>query len=142
LDGKTKSIEDIQAGDAVVSYDVNTDSNYLAEVTKLITNENSIDMARVEFDNGVMIKMTDYHPLYTKEGWSSISDKNYRQLKIGDEVKTVDGWSKVTRIILYQNSKFMTTYTLAIRDYGEDPDNDDNDNFYANGMLAHNVRCT
>jgi len=139
LEGNTASIETLKPGDKVVSYDIKNNKNYYTEVTSLVTNRYSINMAKVYFENGSFVEMTDYHPLYTKNGFHSITNINgYDTLVVGDIVKTFDGWSKVTKIERYTTEP-ITTYTLMIRDFDEDIDNDENDNYYANGIAAHNA---
>lgn len=139
LDGATRAIEEVEAGDSVVSYNVETGENYLAQVTNLVVNRFAIAMAHVEFANGTSLDMTLYHPIYTKDGWHSLVDDQYGELVVGDMAKTADGWSEVTKIVKYNFAEFMTTYTLAIADFGEEPDDDTNDNFYANGVVVHNA---
>lgn len=142
LDGQTKNIEDIQAGEQVVSYNVETGENYLTTVSKAITNNSSKFMAHVEFENGSELDMTEYHPIYTQNGWRSLTNYNgYDTLVVGDIAKTVDGWSKITDIVRYQNDVRTTTYTLDVVDIGENPDIEINDSFYANGIVVHNSAC-
>lgn len=138
LDGGSKSIESMKEGDNVVSYDPETGKNYLARVKRLITRPHCTDLLDVELENGYKVTMTDYHPLLTKEGWHSYTNfQGYDTLKVDDEVKTKDGWSKITKLDLYQ--KDVVTYTLNVIDVGENPDDDTNDNFYVNGICAHNA---
>ena len=142
LDGQTKNIEDIQAGEQVVSYNVKTGENYMTTVSKAITNNSSKFMAHVEFENGTELDMTEYHPIYTQNGWRSLTNYNgYGTLMVGDIAKTINGWSKITNIVRYQNDVRTTTYTLDIVDIGENPDIEINDSFYANGIVVHNSMC-
>ena len=139
---QTVNIEDIRSGDSVMSYNIETGENYLTTVKKLILNKHSTHMAKIIFDDENVLEMTDYHPLYTINGWSSLTDKKYNQLKIGDLVKTQNGWSKIIDIIQYTLKEPITTYTLDVRDNDEMLIDDEiNDNFYANGIVAHNAAC-
>ena len=55
-----------------------------------------------EKEDGTYLEATDYHPIYTKEGWKSLTKRNnYREPKVGDEVKTECGWKKLTEIDVY-----------------------------------------
>ena len=139
LDGKTRSIEEIKSGDSVVSYDIETGENYLTKVSKVIINKSSLAMALVEFANGSQLEMTSYHPIYTKDGWHSITDNKYNKLIVGDVAKTKEGWSEITNITLYTLDTPITTYTLAVNDFNEENDIDTNDNFYANNIVVHNA---
>ena len=90
LDGKTKNIESLQKGDEIVAYNIKTKENYLATVKKLIINRNTTDIAEITFENGTQLKMNAYHPIYTKNGFHSLTNhNNYDTLVIGDEVKRI-----------------------------------------------------
>ena len=139
IDGETKAIEDVKPGDEIVSYNVETGENYVARVVGVGINRNSTHMAKVYFENGTKVEMTSYHPLYTKEGFHSITNyMGYDTLVEGDLVKTVNGWSEVVEIELYTTEP-ITTYNLAVKDFNEIIDNEENDCFYVNGILAHNT---
>ncbi len=141
FNGDTCPIEKIKIGDTVVSYNTETGENYLTQVIKTIINPMSTCMAIVEFSNGSKLEMTDYHPIYTKNGWRSITDKNYDKLIIGDIAKTNLGWSEITNIKLYTLKEPIATYTLSVKDFDEIEDIDINDNFYANNVVVHNAGC-
>lgn len=139
LDGRIAvPIETLQEGDFVVSYNINTGENYLTKVKKAITNIRSEYMAIVILSNGTSLTMTDVHPLYTKEGFKSPRAFTYPELKIGDMVKAQEGWTTVESIEKYRNIAPVTTYTLNVIDLDELIDDSTNDNFYANGIVAHN----
>lgn len=139
---QTVNIEDIRSGDSVMSYNIETGESYLTTVKKLVLNKHSTHMAKIIFDDENVLEMTAYHPLYTINGWSSLTDKKYNQLKVGDLVKTQNGWSEIIDIIQYTLKEPITTYTLDVRDNDEMlVDNEINDNFYANGIVAHNASC-
>lgn len=164
LDGKTKNIEDMEVGDTVISYNIETGENYEAYVHALIRNTYSIAMAKVEFENGSVLEMTDYHPIYTENGWRSLTDERYEKFLLGDIVKCSEGWTKVIKISMYKLPEAITTYTLDVEDYvpsseggGSTPTTTAstpttywrtttlqgtpqyvNDSFYANGICSHN----
>lgn len=142
LNGETKNIEEIQNGDIVISYNVLTNSFYNVKVKKLIVNNNSLKMAKIYFDNGLTLEMTEYHPLFTKNGFHSLTNhKGYDTLVIGDKVKTYNGWSEITNIEQYKLDKPITTYNLDVINFDETIDSDINDTFIANGFVAHNAAC-
>jgi hypothetical protein len=139
MDGQTKNIEDMVDGDDVVSYNVLTGENYIAKVNKLIVKTDTIDIADVHFDNGSMLTMNAYHPIYTEAGFHSLTNHDgYDTLVVGDNCKTVNGWSKITEINRYVSEPIIT-YNLSVIDIGEDPDNEINDTFFANGIVVHNA---
>ena len=98
----------------VVSYDpAETGKNYIAHVKRLITGSYHTDLLNVELENGYKVTMTDYNPLLTKDGWHSYTNYlGYNTLMFSDEVKTDDGWSKITKLDLYK--KDVVTYTLNV----------------------------
>ena len=142
LEGDFCNIEDIKIGDEVVSYNIETGENYLTTVKNVVINPTAFEMAKIEFESGKKLEMTDYHPLYTTKGWASITDRQYSQLEIGDLVKTEKDWDKIINIELYISKEPIITYTLDVQDSNEMLlDNEINDNFYANGIVVHNAGC-
>lgn len=138
LDGETKSIEEIKIGDDIVSYNIETDENYIAKVKRTIIKEQTTDIAEITFANGTILTMNAYHPLYTDNGWHSITNyNNYETLIVGDKTKTIDGWTKIININRYI-SEPVITYNLDVIDIDEEFDSEINDNFYANGIVVHN----
>ena len=135
----SKPIEEFVAGDKVLSYNVNTNETYIAEVQRLIVNTSAVDMANVLLDNSTMLTMSACHPVYTKNGFRSITNYNgYDTLVVGDVTKTIDGWSKIVSIDRYLSDEPITVYTLAVRDIEENPDIDTDDTYFANGVVVHN----
>lgn len=142
FNGHVNYIEEIKAGDTVISYDVIKDTFYQAIVKKLIVNKNSKHMAKIYFSNGEVLEMTDYHPLYTSSGFHSLTNHlGYDTLKIGDDVKCFDGWSTIINIEQYELDTPITTYNLDVINFNEKEDDDINDTFIANGFVAHNAAC-
>ena len=138
LDGASTSIELLQEGDEVVSYNTTTGENYVAKVKKLIIKEYTTDIAEVSFANGTILTMNAYHPIYTSNGFHSITNHNgYDTLSVGDLVKTTDDWTEIIDIRRY-NASPITTYNLNVIDLDENPDDETNDTFYANGIVVHN----
>ena len=138
-DNSIKNIEDIAVGDFVKSYDTETHELYDVKVKRLVLHPNSIQMSDVVFSNGAQLSMTSYHPLLTTTGWHSITNHDgYPTLVVGDEVITENGTTTITNITNYEADKVMT-YTLDVENL--DGKETDNDNFFANGICAHNARC-
>lgn len=142
LAGDEKNIEDIRSGDTVVSYNVLTSELYTAKVKSLIINKNSRKMAKVYFDNGLTLEMTEYHPLLTENGFHSLTNhKGYETLTVKDKVKTINGFSGITKIERYELEQPIVTYNLDVIDFDEIEDNEVNDVFIANGFMVHNATC-
>lgn len=143
FNGNTKFIQDIQSNDNIIAYDIFTEEFYEAKVQKLIINENTTNLAIVTFDNGKTLEMNEYHPLYTINGFHSITNHNgYKTLNVGDIVKTFDGWSTITNIERYKINIPIITYNLAVKNFDETVDDDTNDTFVANGFVVHNASCS
>lgn len=71
-DGSLKSIEDIQVGDKVLSYNLETRETEADEVLELYSPTNN-NMMRMEFSDGTVIHSTFDHPYYVKnKGWCSL----------------------------------------------------------------------
>jgi hypothetical protein len=68
-------------------------------VTQLVTGYTD-RIASIMFDDGDIIVMSEGHPLYTKDGWHSLTNQNgYPTLKIGDTVVCMyGGTTKITDI--------------------------------------------
>ena len=140
FDGTTRNIEDIKIGDTVISYSTERNENYESIVHNNHMNTKATEMAKIICEDGTELVMTTYHPLYTKEGWKSLTNHNgYPTLTENDTLKTIDDWSPIKSIEMYTLEKPVTVYTLDVRDKDEIVDNDINDAFYANGVLAHNA---
>lgn len=138
LNGQVKNIEDIKENDQIVSYNILTGENYNAKVKKLIVKKDTTDIAEVFLANGAMLKMNAYHPLYTENGWHSITNYNgYDTLIIGDKVKTFNSYEEIIDIKRYKTNPIVT-YNIDIINIDENIDDDLNDSFYANGVVAHN----
>lgn len=142
LSGTTRNIEDMKPGDIAVAYDIQKGVNYLATVKDTHVKYDTTDIAEVVFNNGSKLTMNAYHPIYTTNGWHSLTNhKNYDTLIIGDVCRTESGWSEIVSINRYKSSNNITMYSLDLIDIDETNDNDTNDNFFANGIVVHNAGC-
>lgn len=139
LNGSTKNIEDIKAGDNIVSYNKQNNTYYNARCTKPIINNCTTDIAEVRFDNGVTLVMNAYHPILCVDGFHSITNYDgYKTLSIGDKAICTDGSTKVIDINRY-TSEPIVTYSLAVSDYDELVDDDTNDTYIVEGIVVHNA---
>lgn len=141
-DNSTRPIEQVSSGDIVMSYNIFTEQFYPVRVQKLIVNPNTVHMALVILDNGTQLEMNAYHPIYTKDGFHSLTNhEGYDTLVIGDEVKCFDGYHKIVDIVETHLSAPITTYNLAIKDLTESIDDDTYDTFIVNNCVVHNASC-
>lgn len=141
-DGTTAPIESLTKDMLVLSYDINSKNFYTTKIKSVIINHHSLHMARITLEDGIEVNMTDYHPLLTTNGWHSLTNyKGYELLTPDDYIITLEGPKKIENITLYSNDHFIDTYTLNVIDLNENEDNDKDDNFIANGIVAHNAPC-
>ena len=135
-DGTTKNIEDIVVGDVVISYNELTKEYENRSVIALIENPYTTNIARVNFKDGTNIEMNEYHPIYTEEGWKSLT--NYEGLPTlteDDKVLSVNGqFIEIFSIECWVEEKTITTYNLSI---------EDNHNYFVGKtpVLVHNAAC-
>ncbi len=131
LSGNTIKAKDIQEGNDIVYYNFNTNTNAVGKVAQKYTHKNAKNFVRYEFDDGSYLEVTDYHPIYTKEGWKSYTASFDDQIpKVGDEVTTLNGYKKITRI-----KEFTTIedcYDFAI-------DSESQSYYYADCYYANNT---
>lgn len=141
-DNSTKPIEQVSSGDIVMSYNIFTEQFYPVVVQKLIVNPNTTHMALVSLDDGTQLEMNAYHPIYTKDGFHSLTNhEGYDTLVIGDEVRCFDGYHKIIDIIETHLNEPIITYNLAIKDLTENIDDDTYDTFIVNNCVVHNADC-
>lgn len=135
-DGTTKNIEDVKVGDNVLSYNESTNEYENNVVLKLITNLNTTNLARVNLSDGTSIEMNEYHPIYTVEGWKSITNfKGYPTLTENDKILSINGeYIEILSIERWIEEIPITTYNLSIAN---------NHNYFVGKapILVHNAGC-
>lgn len=130
-DHSYKRIDQIEIGDAVLSFNSELGINESKTITEIITRVNRV-MFEITFDNSKTLNASDDHPLYVVgKGYASINPqpsykdlKKIEQLNIGDYVIDSDGEEHQImelRPIDYPE----TVYTFA------------ETKFYANGILVY-----
>jgi hypothetical protein len=113
-----KSIEEVEIGDIVKSFDVGTSSVVDSKVTKTYVHTDRYYMIL----NG-NIKTTSVHPFYTDGKWVEAGD-----LSIGDKILHVDGLEHTIETIELSDEQ-VTVYNFEV---------DGTHNYYAEGYLVHN----
>lgn len=135
-------IEHVAPGDVVMSYNIFTEQFYPVVVQKLIVNPNTTHMALVTLDDGTQLEMNAYHPIYTEDGFHSLTNhEGYETLVVGDKVRGYDGYHEIVEIIETYLNEPITTYNLAIKDLTESVDDDTYDTFIVNNCVVHNAAC-
>ena len=140
--GDTKNIEDIAVGDVVVSYNEETGIQEHNEVTDLNQPIHN-DLVKYTFSNGSEIISTHDHPFYVNDlvlaSYSpELTNDRYDlsmeviKIKVGDFVYPLDGDVDVTITSIEElSSEDTQTYIFGV---------ENNQNFYANGILVHNKK--
>jgi hypothetical protein len=138
-DGSVKNIEDIELGDKVVSYNLESEEETIGTVEHLIQKTREA----VYSINQGLLSPTDDHPLFVRksdgrEGWAAInpekskvaySQRNAMKLEIGDELLTSEGWVEITSIEKQDGE--IQTYTFSVSEEEHD--------YFANGVLVSNA---
>jgi hypothetical protein len=120
-----KRIDEIQVGDMIWSYNVETGEKSLKEVKQVFVKK-SDELLHLETTEGE-IDATINHPFYvTGKGWVAAGD-----LVVGDEVHTLDGDAgTVTGFKIEKLDKPLSVYNLEVKDFQS--------YFVGDGVLVHN----
>ena len=112
-DNTYKNIEKVVVGDEVKSYNFKTKAYCKGTVTK-VANGYTTRIAMVLFEDGNYIAMSEGHPLYTKDGWRSLTNHNgYPTLKIGDKVLGKSSYVAIQDIQVV-DAEPTTVYSLGV----------------------------
>ena len=130
-ENNTKYAKDIKNGEKIMYFDF--EKNRLEEgiVSQVYIHKNAINFVKYTFEDGSYIEATDYHPIYTKEGWKSLTRRSgYEVPKIGDEVKTQTGWKKLIGIEEYKGLEDCYDFEI------ESNEGKKVNNYFANNSLV------
>lgn len=112
-DNTYKRIEEVSVGDEVKSYNFKTSAYCKGTVTKVATSY-ATRIAMVLFEDGSYVAMSEGHPLYTRDGWHSITNKDgYPTLVIGDEVLCQSKYVAIQDIQVVDTTPTMV-YSLGV----------------------------
>lgn len=142
--GIDKNIEDIVVGDIVISFNISTKTLENKEVTNVYSRK-SADFVEYEMENGIKLKCTEDHPIFTKnyelisqrppdfyiyDGIES-TDTNVEFASKGNVVYVTDGVTEtnIKEIKIIMPKIVNDTYIFTVMD---------NHNFFANEVLVHN----
>ncbi|CAM1378610.1 hypothetical protein FF3_00596 [Fretibacterium fastidiosum] len=121
-----KRIDEVQAGDRVWSYNVETGERALKAVKEVLVREND-ELLHIETSRGA-IDATTNHPFYVVgKGWVAAGD-----LVVGDAIQALSGDAGVvTGLRLEKLESPIPVYNLDVEDF--------HSYFVAGGVLVHNV---
>ena len=129
--GKTIKAKDIKENDLIVYYNFDINRTEIGRVSKVLIHKDATSLIRYEFEDNTYLEATDYHPIYTKEGWKSYTNRNgYPKPVIGDLVKTNTGYKRITKIVPYSGKEDYYDFQVISKD-GKQVNN-----YYANGTLV------
>jgi len=119
-----KNIEDIIAGESVLTYNETININEEGIVGNISSHEVE-SILTLTFNNGVVINTTEEHPFFVKEkGWTIASN-----LETSDICQDINGNDVILLSITTQNETHTVYNLLSVSN---------NHNFYANEILVHN----
>jgi hypothetical protein len=134
-DNSVKPIEDVKVGDMVLGFD---GEQQVAERVQTLESPVRDHLYVLTFSDGTTLELTREHPLYTAEGWKSLSpeetaDENPQlhvaTLAAGDKVLNDNGTYVTLESVEYKPGTVQTYNLKSVS--GEN-------NYYADGKLAHN----
>ncbi|MBQ7262124.1 MAG: hypothetical protein IJR14_00240, partial [Synergistaceae bacterium] len=122
-----KRIDEIQAGDRVWAYDVETGELALKDVLEVFVREHD-ELLHIETERGVIIDATTNHPFWVEgKGWTAAGD-----LAIGDAFHALsDGVGVVTGLTLEKLDAPVLVYNLDVAGFDT--------YFVGDGVLVHNA---
>lgn len=138
-----KNIEDIEPGDIVRSYDLDT-GNFVESIVGTTKSVIRDAYYEIHFESGNVLSVTDDHPLYTREGWASIKPQVTEANELYDRIDSINELTQ-SSAIMHESGHFdnvvtikrikgkVTTYTLG--------NIAPNANFFAGLYLASNYAC-
>ena len=131
LNNETTLAKDVRNGDTIVYYNFETNTVEEGIVSQVYIHRNATNFVKYTFEDGSYLEVTDYHPIYTQEGWKSLTRRNgYEKPQVGDKVKTEKGWKTLTNIEAYKGLE--DCYDFGIKSKEGKTAN----NYFANGTLV------
>ena len=137
-DNSLKKIEEIRQGDLIIAYNEinNVFEEAIVNASKYYYNPKKL--VKIVLENGIWIKMTPGHPIFTKDGWKSLDIENSlfehgleaKLLTIDDKILTINGYLSIKEIFWFTVPEEYYVFNLEI---------DQIHTFIANGLVVHNA---
>ena len=130
LDGTTKSVEELNIDDQVVTY--NNGEIVEASIDKVINVVHN-DYITLTLENGMILSLSTDHAIKTMNGWKAYNPAitevpaNVRTLTVDDHILTNNGYIKINNIE-YVNKPNTTMYNIGIKDHND---------YFANGICVY-----
>ncbi|MCD7971785.1 MAG: Hint domain-containing protein [Candidatus Azobacteroides sp.] len=137
-DGSDKSIEEIKAGDNVISYDTEKNTFFINEVHSLHHTLHE-EVITLSLENGMTVTTTGHHPFLSVSGWMSFYPETTGAGMLYKEVETYKQGSSLASYLPHGDPEFVPvsdikisrgtrqTYTLKLEEKGC---------FVANGFIV------
>jgi len=141
-DGTFKNIENIEIGDEVLSFNEETETQ---EPKKVVGKNNPIhdDLIRYVISDDITLTSTEDHPYYVKnKGIASyLPSKTNLLYELGDDRDAVQ--IEVGDILFHQDGRELEILDIEVKAVPKEVQTfiihvEDNNNFYAEGILVHN----
>jgi uncharacterized membrane protein YgcG len=138
-DGQQKNIEDVAVGDTVLGWD---GSKQVTETVLKTESPIRDHLYKLNFADGTVLQLTREHPLYTSQGWKSISPSATAEenpnlhvsvLRVGDKVLNSDGNYVAISSVEFKPGTVQTYNLKSVSGFND---------YYAGGKLAHNKGST
>lgn len=131
LAGSSKLASDMKQGDTIVYYNFETGKNEEGNVLEAFKEKHTADFVRYKLEDDTVLEVTEYHPIYTAEGWKAFAENGkYQEPQVGNLVKTITGWKTITDIEKWSSTEECYNF-IVINEQGEKIYN-----YYANGTLV------
>jgi hypothetical protein len=130
LDGTTKSVEELNIGDQVVTY--NNGEMIEAPIDKVINVVHN-DYITLTLENDMTLSLSTDHAIKTMNGWKAYNPAitevpdNVGTLTVDDHVLTNNGYIKINHIE-YVNKPNTTMYNIGIQGHND---------YFANGICVY-----
>ena len=126
--------KDIKENDIIMYFDFETNEMKRGYVKEVYVHKDATNFIKYSLEDGSYLEATDYHPIYTKDGWKSYTNRNgYEKPVIGDMVKTNGKYLKIIDIKVYTGKEDFYDFAVV------DKNNNFVDNYYANGILVQSA---
>lgn len=130
LDGTTKSVEELNIGDQVVTY--NNGEMVEAPIDKVVNVVHN-DYITLTLENDTTLSLSTDHAIKTMNGWKAYNPAitevpdNVGTLTVDDHVLTNNGYIKINNIE-YVNKPNTTMYNIGIKNHND---------YFANGICVY-----
>ena len=124
-DGTTKNIEDVEAGDMIMTYNIASQNVEYHRVLRPLVHENSNDELYELTINWDVLKVTEVHNFYITRDWFEENVENQcvnpykwtmaKELQVWDKILMKD-WSLAEIEDITHHSNYGTVYNLSIED--------------------------